>query len=122
MESVSVFDVSGGGVSMAANGALTPAASAQSVTPAKDARMAIRVCNGAPAAVAVGICKGDGPRAVLGKKTVNVPAGQTAYIALFDTARFKRHDGTIAVELSAQDGGALTAEQLSAISIEAVQL
>jgi hypothetical protein len=121
---VSVFDVSGGAVSAAAIGAVAVSAAAQTVPPGKDSRMALRVSNGNElAAVAVKLVAGDGPRAVLGDKTVTVSAGQIAYIALFDTARFKRFsDGAVAVELTAAGGAALTAQELAAVAIEAVQL
>jgi hypothetical protein len=90
----------------------------------KDGRMALRVNNGNTAtAIAVCLKKGDGPRAVLGDKTVTINAAQTAYIALYDTARFKRFsDGAVAVELTAVGGGALTMDELANIDIEAVQL
>lgn len=123
MANVSVFDVSGGAVSALAQSEVVAAAAAQTVPPGKDSRMALRVSNGNAAAVAVSLAAGDGPRAVLGGKTVTVASGQTAYIALFDTARFKRFsDGAIAVALTAAEGEALTAQELEAVAIEAVQL
>ncbi len=124
MANMSVFDVSGGTVSMASAGEIAGSAAVQTVPPGKDARMVLRVANGCETeAVAVTLKAGDGPRAVLGDKVVTVTAGQMAYIALFDSARFKRYsDGAMAVELKASDGGALTAQQLESISIEAVQL
>ncbi len=124
MANVSVFDVSGGVVSTSAVSEIAAAAAVQTVPPGKDARMALRVGNaGETVAVTVILKAGDGPRAVLGDKSVTVGTGQTAYIALFDTARFKRFSGgTVAVELKAVGGGTLTAQQLESISIEAVQL
>ena len=124
MANVNVFDVSGGTISVVTASEIVPAAATQTVPPGKDARMALRISNGnESAAAAVTIKAGDGPRAVLGDKTVEVAAGLTAYIALFDTARFKRYsDGAIVVELASADGTALTAEQLGNMSIEAVQL
>jgi DICT domain-containing protein len=113
MANVSVFDVSGGSVCKMVNSAV-----------GKDGRMALRVSNGnAATAVAVCLKKGDGPRAVLGDKSVTINAVQTAYIALYDTARFKRFsDGAVAVELTAADGSVLTVDELANIAIEAVQL
>lgn len=124
MANVSVFDVSGGAISKASASEIAAAAAVQSVPPGQDARMVLRIGNGNEIeTVTVALKAGDGPRAVLGDKTVTVAAGQTAYLALFDSARFKRYsDGAIAVELKTSDGGALTAQQLESISIEAVQL
>ena len=123
MVNVSVFDVSSGSVSIAADSAITAAAAVQIIPPGKDARMALRVRNGSDTAAQVILKAGDGPRAVLGDKTVDVASGQTAYIALFDSARFKRYsDGAMSVELAAAGGSALTAQQLESVSIEAVQL
>lgn len=122
MANVSVFNVSGGSVALESE--VAAAAAVQSVPPGKDARMALRISNGnETATISVVLKAGDGPRAVLGDKSILVAAGQTAYIALFDTARHKRYsDGAVSVELKAAGGGALTAEQLSSLSIEAVQL
>jgi hypothetical protein len=121
---VSVFDVSGGAVSAAPSISVAAAAALQTVPPGKDSRMALRVGNGnATEDVAVNLVAGDGPRAVLGDKVVTVSAGQTAYIALFDTARFKRFsDGAVAVKLTASSGAALTAQELALVAIEAIQL
>jgi|GEM_PF-1746041 len=124
MANVSVFDVSGGSVCKLANGVVEAAAAAQAVPSGKDGRMALRVSNG-NAATAIEVClkAGDGPRAVLGDKTVTVNAEQTAYIALYDTARFKRFsDSAVAVELTTVGGGALTVDELANIAMEAVQL
>ncbi len=123
MGNVSVFDVSGGSVSIAADSAMMAAAAVLTVPPGKDARMALRVGNGSEVPAEVILKAGDGPRAVLGDKTVAVASGQTAYIALFDSARFKRFsDGAMSVELKAAGGNAMTAQQLESVSIEAVQL
>lgn len=124
MANVSLFDVSGGSACLILHSAIQPAAAAQTVIAGKDSRLALRVSNGnAATAVAVRLIAGDGPRAVLQNKTVTVNAAQTAYIALFDTARFKRFlDGAVAVEMTASSGAALTAQELSAVAIEAVQL
>lgn len=123
MANVSVFDVRGSAVSAKALSEVAAAAAAQTVPPGNDARMALRVSNSNETAVTVSLEAGDGPRAVLGDKDVTVAAGQTAYIALFDTARFKRFaDGTVAVALAASSGSALTEQELAAVTIEAVQL
>lgn len=124
MANVSFFDVSDGTVSLIVHSDIQPASAAQTVPKGKDGRMALRVSNGnATKAVEVCLKAGDGPRAVLGDKTVTVNAAQTAYIALYDTARFRRFsDGAVAVELVAVGGGALTLDELANIAIEAVQL
>lgn len=124
MANVSVFDVSGGSVCKMVHSAVEAAAAAQTVPSGKDGRMALRVSNGnAATAIEVYLKAGDGPRAVLGDKTVTINAIQTAYIALYDTARFKRFsDSAVAVELTAVGGGALTVDQSANIAIEAVQL
>ncbi len=124
MANISLFDVSGGSVSKMVQTDIQPASAAQTVPKGKDGRMALRISNGnAAKAVAVCLKAGDGPRAVLGDKTVTVNAAQTAYIALCDTARFKRFsDGAVAVELTAMGGGVLTLDELANIAIEAVQL
>ena len=124
MANVSFFDVSDGTVSKTAHIDIQPASAAQTVPKGKDGRMALRISNGnAATAVAVRLKSGDGPRAVLGDKTVTVNAAQTAYIALYDTARLKRFsDGAVAVELTAPGGAALTLDELASIAIEAVQL
>ncbi len=123
MANMSVFDVSGGSVSIAEDSAISAAAAVQTIPPGKDARMALRISNGSETAAQVILKAGDGPRAVLGDKNVTVASGQTAYIALFDSARFKRFsDGAMSVELAAIGGSALTVQQLESITIEAVQL
>lgn len=124
MANVSLFDVSDGTVSLIVNSDIQPAAAAQTVPAGKDGRMALRLCNSnAAAAVVVCLKAGDGPRAALGDKPVTVNAAQTAYIALYDTARFKRiSDGAVAVELTAVGGSALTMDELESIAIEVVQL
>lgn len=124
MTNVSHFDVSGGSVCKLAQSAVEAASAAQTVPAGKDGRMALRLCNSnAATAVEVRLKAGNGPRAVLGDKAVTVNAAQTAYIALYDTARFKRFsDGAVAVELTAVGGSALTLDELASIAIEAVQL
>ena len=124
MANVGFFDVSDGTVSLIAHSDIQPASATQTVPKGKDGRMALRISNGNTAkAVAVCLKAGDGPRAVLGDKTVTLNAAQTAYIALYDTARLKRYsDGAVAVELTALSGAALTPDELTSIAIEAVQL
>ncbi len=124
MANVSLFDVSGGSVCKIAHSTLSVAAAAQTVPAGKDGRMVLRVSNGnETTAVEISLKAGDGPRAVLGDKTLTVNAAQTAYIALYDTARFKRFsDGAVAVELRAVGGSALTLDELANIAIEAAEL
>ncbi len=124
MANVSVFDIGGGKAFVAATDGIAAAAVEQAVPCRKDARLCLRVCNAnASAAAVVRIKAGDGPRAVLGNREVTVSAGQTAYIPLFDTARFKKMDtGTVAVRLVDEDGDALDAQALLGIAIEAVQM
>ena len=56
-------------------------------------------------------------------KDIAVGAGETAYIALWDTARFKdMESGAVTVEILDTDGEELDAQVLANISIEAVQL
>ena len=124
MENVSVFDVGGGtAVAMAAD-SMTGAAAQMAVACRKDARLCLRVCNTDDAnGITVRLIAGGGPRAVLGDKDIAVGAGETAYIALFDTARFKQPDsGSVNVALLDADGDALAAPALANVAIEAVQL
>lgn len=124
MANVNIFDISDGKTCAVSASVVVRAAAIQTVPPGKDARMALRVSNGNEStAVSVILKAGDGPRAVLGEKNVTIAAGHTAYIALFDSARFKRFsDGAMVVELKAAGGGTLTAQQLESVFIEAVQL
>lgn len=119
MANVSVFSVSGGGV--AAKASVVAAAETQTVPCGKDNRLALRVRNGNESAAVVRVAPGDGPRAPLGNMDVTVAAGETAYIALFDTARYKAA-GAISVALVDASGEALDETALEGIGIEAVQL
>lgn len=126
MADITIFNVCGGSVDSAATSGISAGAAAQTVPcgHGKDSRLALRVQNGDAAATAyVKIAAGDGVRASLGDLTVAVAAGDTAYIPLFDTARFKALAGnTVGVALVDSDGEALVADVLSDIQIEAVQL
>ncbi|MGI5849661.1 MAG: hypothetical protein ACOX8Q_06320 [Christensenellales bacterium] len=126
MADVSIFDVSGGGNDAKATALLTAGAAAQTVPCAygKDQRLALRVKNGNELKKAV-VCvaAGSGPRAALGAMSVTVNEGETAYIALFDTARYKDlSTNGITVTLVDAAGDALEAAELAAVQIEAVQL
>ena len=123
MADLSVFNVSGGGNSIIATALITAAAASQTVPHSgRDQRLALRVADGNVTAVVVKVVAGKGPRAVLGDMKVTVAAGETAYIALFDTARYKDlSTGDITVALTNESGDALTTE-LENIQIEAVQL
>ena len=123
MADLSVFNISEGGCASIADSELEAAASSQTVAhPGKDSRLALRVANGGENALRVTVKAGNGPRAALGDLKTDVAAGETAYIALFDTARFKSlPDGAITVELTDTDGGELTSE-LELVRIEAVQM
>lgn len=123
MADMSVFNISGGGSCSIAAAEITAAAAAQTVPHSgKDRRLALRVTNGNAAAVVVKAAAGGGPRAALGDMNVTVGAGETAYIALFDTARYKNlSTGDIDVALTDESGAALTTE-LENVQIEAVQL
>lgn len=124
MENVSVFDMGAGLPAVLKTDTIAPAAAQQQVRCRKDSRLCVRVCNAdASTDVIVRIKAGGGPRAVLGDKDVTVGAGETAYIALWDTARFKDMDsGTVIVEILDTDGDELDAQVLANVSIEAVQL
>lgn len=121
MANVSVFSVSGGVTDVLETAMITAGAAEQTVPMRKDSRMALRVANGGEAAAVVRIAAGDGPRAPLGAKDVTVGAGETAYIALFDTARHKSGN-EVNVSLVDDDGDTLGAPALAALQIEAVQL
>lgn len=125
MADVTIFNVSGGSIDSAATSGISAGAAAQTVPcSGKDSRLALRVQNGDDTATAyVKIAAGDGVRAALGDLTVAVAAGDTAYIPLFDTARFKvLSDNDIDVVLVDSEGDALAGDVLSDIQIEAVQL
>lgn len=121
MADVSVFSVSGGGNDAIATAEIVAAAETQTVPVGKDSRLALRVANGGEAAVVVRVAAGSGPRAPLGDMDVTVAAGATAYIALFDTARYKTA-GAVTVALVDSEGVPLVAGVLEDIRIEAVQL
>ena len=120
---VEVFNISGGGSSMIAAADINAAADTQTVVHSgKDQRLALRVANGNAAPVNVAVTAGNGPRAALGSMTVSVAANSTAYIALFDTARFKNlATGNITVNLTDGEGAAL-GEALASVQVEAVQM
>lgn len=123
MADLSVFNVSGGGSSIKTT-ALIEAADASQTVPhsGRDARLALRVQNDNIVSIVVKAVAGGGPRAALGDMNVTVAAGETAYIALFDTARYKDlTNGVITVALTDVSGGALTTE-IANVRIEAVQL
>lgn len=125
MADISVFRISGGVSDIKETSEITAAAASQTVPQTgKDSRLALRVANGNSAGITVKIvASGGGPRAALGDMNVAVPAISTEYIALFDTARYKDlSTGDIAVDITAANGGTLTAEQLAAVKIEAVQM
>lgn len=123
MNNVSVFDMNGGRAALCPTGEIAPAAAAQAVVCRKDARLCLRVNNAGEAGIVVRLKAGNGPRAVLGDKDVTVGAAQTAYIPLFDTARFKRMDsGAVIVTLADADGDALSTQGLEDVSLEAVQM
>ncbi len=123
MGNLSVFNVSGGGTSVMPAANIAPAAVSQNVAHSgRDARLALRVVNDNATAVVVKVAKGNGPRAALGDMNVTVEAAETAYIALFDTARYKNlSTGNITVALTNEQGNELT-EELASVRIEAVQL
>lgn len=120
---VEVFNISGGGSSIIAAADISAAADTQTVTHSgKDHRLALRVVNGNAIPINVAVMAGNGPRAALGSMTVSVAANSTAYIALFDTARFKNlATGNITVNLTDGEGAAL-GEALASVQIEAVQM
>jgi NADPH-dependent curcumin reductase CurA len=121
MADVSVFSVSGSGNDAKATASVAGAAAVQTVPCGKDSRLALRVSNGNETAAVVRVTPGSGPRAALGNMDVTVAAGATAYIALFDTARYKS-GSAISVSLVDATGTALGATALGGIGIEAVQL
>ncbi|NLT98957.1 MAG: hypothetical protein GXW96_12515 [Christensenellaceae bacterium] len=121
MANVTVFDISGGRACAISAEDITAAQEVQTVPVGKDSRLALRVANGNAAAVIVRIKAGDGPRAPLGDYDVTVGGGAAAYIALYDTARYKS-GGVVTVHLMADEDTPLGAEQRVNVSIEAVQL
>ena len=122
MADINVFSVNGGGYDAVTTTSMTAAAAVQMVPCGKDSRLALRVSNGNVTDAVVRVAAGSGPRAALGDMDIMVAGGKTAYIALFDTARYKSA-GTIRVALLADTNGAsLGADALENIKIEAVQL
>lgn len=121
MANVTVFDISGGKICAIPAEEIAAAQEVQTVTVGKDSRLALRVANGNAAAVIVRIKAGDGPRAPLGDNDVTVAANAAAYIALYDTARYKS-GGAVTVHLMADEETPLGAAERANVSIEAVQL
>ena len=121
LTNVTKFNISGGVSHVVETSAIAAAAAQQAVPAGKDSRLALRVANGGEAALTMRMTAGGGPRAPLGDYDVAVAAESTAYIALFDTARYKS-GGSIAVQLLDADKEALGAQALAGVSIEAVQL
>jgi hypothetical protein len=125
MADISTFYVKNGGSAALATNTLTAGAASQTVPHmGKDQRLALRVANGNATTDAVVCVKSaDGPRGALPDMKVTVEAGHTAYIALFDTARYKDlADGKITVDLTGPEDAVLPAEELAAVKLEAVQL
>ncbi len=121
MADVSVFSVNGGGHDVLVATNIATAKATQTVPCGKDNRLALRVSNGGASAAVVRVVPGDGPRAALGKMDVPVAAGEVAYIALFDTARYKSGN-VVNVALVDGSGVELDPEALGGIGIEAIQL
>jgi hypothetical protein len=126
MANVTIFNVSGGNADSAATAGISAGAVVQTVPcgHGKDSRLALRVQNGDETTGAyVKIAAGDGVRKSLGEMDVAVDTGETAYIPLFDTARFKAlDDNAITVSLVDASGDPLIGDVLANIQIEAVQL
>jgi hypothetical protein len=124
MANVTVFDISGGVVTVKTTSSIAAAATTQTVPVGKDNRLALRVANGNATAVTVRLKSGDGPRAPLGDNDVVVAANSTAYIALYDTARYKS-GGVVTVALMQGTGDTATAlgeTERGEVQIEAAQL
>jgi len=126
MADVSIFDVNGGGNDSKLTANITAGEVAQTAPceNGKDQRLVLRVQNDNAAHEAVAcIALGDGVRSGLGDLSVTVAAVSTAYIALFDTARYKDlSSNDISVTLVDDGGVALEAGELANVQIEAVQL
>ena len=126
MADVTVFDLSGGAAyDSGTTSGITTGAAAQTVPceNGKEARLALRIQNGNEEAVVATVAAGDGVRASLGDYSQTVAAGETAYIALCDSARFKvLADNDVDVALTDSAGGALDSGVLANVQIEAVQL
>jgi len=121
MANVTVFDISGGRACAIPAADIAAAQEVQTVPVGKDSRLALRVDNGNSEEIIVRMKAGDGPRAPLGDYDVTVAANSAAYIALYDTARYKS-GGVVTVHLMADEDTPLGAEQRVNVSIEAVQL
>ena len=134
MADVIKFNISGGTAAVAATAA-GAAAAEQTVVTGKDNRLALRVENGNASAITVRIKAGEGPRAPLGNNDVVVAAESTAYIALYDTARYITKtevvaDGrvktvgkiTVALMDVGETAAPLEVAALAAVKIEAAQL
>ena len=126
MADVTIFDVNGGGNDAELTASITVGAVSQEVPceNGKDSRLVLRVQNDNAANEAVVcIASGDGVRSGLGDLSVEVAAVSTAYIALFDTARYKDLSGDdISITLVDDAGVALESGELANVVIEAVQL
>ncbi len=124
MANVSLFDISKGMPAILQTESMTPAAAVQQVPCKKDSRLCLRVCNANEQEdVVVRLKAGGGPRCVLGDKDITVKAGEVAYIALWDTARYKDlASGNVSVDLVDGNGDALSEQLLLLITIEAAQL
>ncbi|MDD5018227.1 MAG: hypothetical protein PHO15_09035 [Eubacteriales bacterium] len=126
MADVTVFDLTGGAAyDSETTSGITTGAAAQTVPceNGRDQRLALRIQNGDDEAVIATVAAGDGVRSSLGEYALTVAAGETAYIALFDTARYKAlADNDIDVTLTDSEGGALESGELLNVQIEAVQL
>jgi hypothetical protein len=121
MANVTVFDISGGKARVIPAADIAAAQEAQTVPVGKDSRLALRVANGSAEAIIARIKAGDGPRAPLGDNDVTVAANAAAYIALYDTARYKS-GGVVTVHLMADEDTPLGAAERANVTIEAVQL
>lgn len=125
MAYISVFNISRGAGDAKSAAEIVSCAASQSVPQSgKDARLALRIANkNESGSAVVKVAAGDGPRAALGSMRVAVAAMSTAYIPLFDSARFKDlSTGDITVTLEGTDGDALAAAELANVQIEAVQM
>ncbi len=126
MADVSIFSVKGGKSDAELTASITAGDVSQTVPceNGKDQRLVLRVQNAnAEHEAVVCVGSGDGPRSALGDMSVNVPAVSTAYIALFDTARYKNlSSDDISVTLVDSEGVALESGELANVQIEAVQL
>lgn len=136
MADMTLFNISGGVWQEA--GTIVPAAAEQTVVTGKDNRLALRVDNGNATAVTVRLKAGEGPRSPLGDNDVVVSGNSTAYIALYDTARYMKKTevpmeesrtiktvGKVTVVLMQGTGDMATElgeTEIGLVKIEAVQL